>query len=267
MDSFINGINFSTIADFIIDFDQNNLNTNVFKKNSIIFCKTDFIDGLFKYIELSGRKYIFITHLSDYPINEIRFKKAPKSIIKWYAENAIYEHDKLVSIPLGLENHRGKSKGKFTNHEWFIKNVNDLKKVPKEYKLYCNWNPDSNREVRIPILEKLKSNNIQLEIQNGISFEDYCINMAKYKFVVCPPGNGIDTHRLWEALYLGCYPIVIGNRIYRDYSLPILQIKDWSDVTKNVLDEHLNKWKDISNFSQLKMSYWLNLIKESFNKI
>ena len=26
--------------------------------------------------------------------------------------------------------------------------------------------------------------------------------------VAAPRGNGLDTHRLWEALYLGCVPIV-----------------------------------------------------------
>jgi hypothetical protein len=87
--------------------------------------------------------------------------------------------------------------------------------------------------------------------------------MSKHQFVICPPGNGIDTHRLWEALYLGCYPIVLGNRIYSDYSLPILQIKDWSDVTNNILEQHLNKWKDKDSFDQLKMSWWSNLIKEN----
>ena len=36
----------------------------------------------------------------------------------------------------------------------------------------------------------------------------YYKKVAAHKFVVAPRGNGIDTHRLWEALYLGCVPVV-----------------------------------------------------------
>lgn len=264
---YINGNKFLEMADFAIDFDHRDINTNLFRNDAIIYCKTDFLRVLFNFIRLSRRKYILISHMSDYPINEITFSKAPKSIIKWYAQNAIYEDERLIPIPLGLENHKGTSKGKFTNHQWFLDNVEKLKKVPKNFSLYCNWNQDTNREIRIPILEKLKKNRHELVIESGKTFEEYCTNMAKHKFVICPPGNGADTHRLWEALYLGCYPITIKNRIYEYYDLPILQIEDWVDLTADLLDDHFNKWHDVEEFEQLKMSYWTNLIKKEFSTL
>jgi len=265
--NFINGNKFLDIADFAIDFDHNDLNTNIYKQNSIIFCKTDFLNNLFEFIKFSRRRYILISHMSDYPINETRFKAAPQSIVKWYAQNAIYDNEKLIPIPLGLENHKGKSKGKFTDHEWFVYNIKELQNIPKCYSFYCNWNQNTNQEVRIPILEQLRKNNLRLVIESGLSFEKYCENMAKYKFVICPPGNGIDTHRLWESLYLGCCPITLNNRIYENYDLPILQIKNWSDLTWEIVDEHLIKWNNRTNFNQLKMSWWENLIKEDYEKI
>jgi len=262
---YINGNKFSDIADFVIDFDHHDLTLNFYKKDAIIFCKTDFLNLLFDHIKFSKRKYVLITHMSDYPIDKHRFDKSPPSIVKWYAQNAVHEHPNLVSVPLGLENHTGKSKGKFTNHDWFLKNDGILRARWKEQDtLYCNWNPDTNQEVRKPILEKLKAN-INIKHESGLSFETYCNNMSYYKFVVCPPGNGADTHRLWEALYLGCYPITLRNRIYRDYNLPILQVDDWSEVTSDLVNKFYWDWNGQPYHHELQMSHWEKIIKNEIS--
>ena len=31
--------------------------------------------------------------------------------------------------------------------------------------------------------------------------------LSQSKFALCPSGNGFDTHRFWQALYLGCLPV------------------------------------------------------------
>lgn len=264
---YINGNKFLEIADFALDFDHQDLSTELFRKNAIIFCKTDFIGLLFDYIKLSRRKYILITHMSDFEIDEYKFSLAPSSIIKWYAQNAIFKNEKLVPIPLGLENHKGGSKGKFTNHEWFLKENERLRGFPKDVALYCNWNPDTNQEVRLPIINELEKNGQDLFIETGMTFEDYCYSMAHHKWVVCPPGNGADTHRLWEALYLGCYPIILKNPIYDNYHLPILQVEKWSDVSIDLLNKHFQKWNGVDYHHELRMSYWGNIIKEEFQEI
>lgn len=264
---FINGNHFEEISDFVIDFDTPSLDYKLFSKNSIVFVKTDFLFQFFNFIQFSRRKYILITHLSDYPINEYRFKQASENIVKWYAENAIYENSKLISIPLGLENHYGASKGKFTNHEWFVKNIDSLKNTPKDCAIYCNWNINTNQEIRGKILEKLQANDMQICFQCGLSFEDYCEHMCCHQFVVCPPGNGVDTHRLWEALYMGCYPITLKHRIYDNYDLPILQVNDWSEINNELLENFFIKWNIKRNNDQLNMSWWTNLIKQEFNSL
>lgn len=50
-------------------------------------------------------------------------------------------------------------------------------------------------------------------------------------FVLCPRGNGLDTHRLWETLYMGSIPIVKRDIGYDDFSdLPICFIDHWKEV-------------------------------------
>ena len=153
MYDFINGNSFSEIADFKIDRDRKELSAELFRKNSIIYCKTDFLDALFSYIKVSGRKYILISHMSDLPLNIARFSLKPLCIKKWYAQNATYDNPNLISIPIGLENHEGGSKGKFTNHQWFFNNIEKLKLNPKSG-IYCNWGITN--DYRKEMLEKIK---------------------------------------------------------------------------------------------------------------
>ena len=61
------------------------------------------------------------------------------------------------------------------------------------------------------------------------SLDSYLKTMSQYRFVLSPPGFGYDCFRTWEALALGCVPIVFRDRNY-DMRLftnqPIWQIDD-----------------------------------------
>ena len=82
--------------------------------------------------------------------------------------------------------------------------------------------------------------------------------MSTYAFVLSPSGNGIDCHRTWETLCLGCIPIVIGgffNSIFKD--LPVLIVKSWSDVRQELLNQTLIDFKDKPfNYEKLNLQYW-----------
>ena len=52
---YIDGCNFSEVASFKIDRDHNDMTTELFRSNAIIFCKTDFLQNLFDFIKISGR--------------------------------------------------------------------------------------------------------------------------------------------------------------------------------------------------------------------
>ena len=50
------------------------------------------------------------------------------------------------------------------------------------------------------------------------------LEISKFKFVLSPPGAGIDCHRTWELLYLDCIPIVQSSTINELYDdLPVLK--------------------------------------------
>lgn len=57
--------------------------------------------------------------------------------------------------------------------------------------------------------------------------------LKEYEFCICPEGNGVDTHRLWEAIYVKTIPIVIQSEftdLLKKNKVPICMVDDWSDV-------------------------------------
>ena len=88
------------------------------------------------------------------------------------------------------------------------------------------------------------------------------------KFVLCPRGNGIDTHRIWESLYMGSIPIVIYENAHQLFTdLPILFINDWDEITYDLLN---NKYEEINsqtwNYDKLKIDYWEKFIIEKISQ-
>lgn len=63
------------------------------------------------------------------------------------------------------------------------------------------------------------------------------------RYALCPRGFGVDTHRFYECIYLGCVPIVVRtntvfDRLYHpDTGYPCLVVERWADVTEELLDQ------------------------------
>lgn len=89
---------------------------------------------------------------------------------------------------------------------------------------------------------------------------------GNYAFSISPHGNGLDCHRTWEDLILGCIVIVKTSPLDPLYEgLPVVIVKDWSEITK----ENFDKWKGLygdaftnPNYREkLTHAYWMNKIK------
>ena len=81
---------------------------------------------------------------------------------------------------------------------------------------------------------------------------------TRYSFVISPVGQGLDTHRTWEALILGCIPIIRKNPIVEVFKdLPVLMVNKWSDINKELLETTIKKFKTKKfNYDKLNRFYW-----------
>lgn len=80
-------------------------------------------------------------------------------------------------------------------------------------------------------------------------------------------GRGLDAHRTWEALLLGCIPVVWHSPLNPLYQgLPVVVIQEPQVLTPRALaewDATLHSQEDGDyRFEKLYAFYWLGLIEE-----
>jgi hypothetical protein len=86
-----------------------------------------------------------------------------------------------------------------------------------------------------------------------------------YAFSISPWGNGLDCHRTWEDLALGCILIVKTSSLDRLYDgLPVVIVKDWNEITEENLQRWFELYKDASENSlyreKITNQYWFKKI-------
>jgi hypothetical protein len=208
--------------------------------------------------------FILITTLSDATIpydirkESIKLERNPY-LIRWYAMNCVEETKKLKHLPVGLD---------YANRrDWqVIENViHQLtsNKTPKLPKIYGNFHfmlatrYGKDREEAIRDIPKHLIDYQELRL----SQEDTYKRMSSYKFIASPFGNGFDCHRTWEALVLGCIPIVRSSGLDPMFKgLPVLIVNSWKEITEELLDSFQ---PDTSAMEKLTLSYWIAQIRKA----
>jgi len=240
---------------------------------NIIFCKTDYILNEFDYINKLDNEVILITGNSDYSIDDKIVSNLPKNVKRWFAQNVISNHEKLEPIPIGLENYKPSIReGHGIGYDRVLEKENILNSIPNNIIpnkfIYSNFQIMTNLEHR-GYTRKIISDLPYIEWgEPNLSISDFFNKILEYEAVLCPIGNGIDTHRLWEVLYSNRIPITIkvGNfKIYELYEkLPIVILDNYNelknfDLLRNKINEIKNKKY---NMSLLDITYWINKITE-----
>lgn len=178
---------------------------------------------------------IIISHNSDHGILYIEDVKLHLS------QNCLMNHDNLIPLPIGIQNRQ------WFDHEIFHK-IRKLR-IPKINFIYFFF--DLNTHITRIRCHNMLKHNLIWNISR--SKEQYYIELASYKYAICPRGNGLDTHRIWECLYLDVIPIIIEVDNLQIDNLPINIMEDWD---KLFLKDNFSNQEN----SKLTMSYYYNLL-------
>lgn len=247
-----------------VDNLPNTLDLSKLEDGSIVYTHSMYTRQLFDVIRHVDKRVIVITHNGDWNMDDSYI--IPECVDTWYAQNVDTYNPKVVSIPIGLE-----------NPWWFVAEHKKDKmlammKKPKQIRnlVYVNHSRFTKPRPRIAAYQWFQGWQWATckEGVNGHEFDDYLDNLFNHHFMCCPEGNGIDTHRTWEALYMGTIPIEIrnaNNRFYAD--LPICFVDRWEECTLSFLERELDRINKLSwniggkwNMDKLQMHYWKNLI-------
>lgn len=190
------------------------------------------------------------------------------------AQNCVITHPKITRLPIGLDYHTlangatswGPCQTPYEQERVLIK----LQKAAKpfwERKPLCYSNfhfffGPSHGGDRRDALAKLNKEIVLYEPCSKPRLASWR-TQTEYAFVLSPHGNGLDCHRTWEALNLGCIAIVKRSPIDQLYDdLPVLIVNCWSEINVTLLKNTIDTFKNKTfNYRKLELQYWKDKIR------
>ena len=233
----------------------------------IFYSKIDHVWDFLHKSRSINNPFVLITHNGDYAVNQHMADLASTipNLKKWFGQNIDCDSYIITSIPIGLEN--TKNWTKFSKSDLLYSKSNS--KYPEKL-IYANFSFYTNPNERLKCYELVKNSDfITNNCTNNVvqdNYQNWLDDVCNHHYVLCPRGNGIDTHRFWETLYLGRIPITTRNKNTKFYEdLPALFVDDWSEINEEMLYSKIDWFSNTNNFDleKLKMSYWKSKIQSS----
>ena len=232
------------------------------RAGSCVYCKVDHLIGLFDQVRLVRNRVILISSESDRPITREFLERCPPQVAHWFSTNVQTKDERLSALPLGLAN----SYCDITLKAPLIA-AHSRPFAERSRWLYVNFRTSSNPAVREPAMRHFRSlgEPAWVTVQEaGLDFEGFLEEMTSHRFVLCPPGNGTDTHRLWEALYSRTIPVALAHPAmdaFRD--LPILFVEDFRQLTCDFLAREYERIRSSKwTWQKLFLPWWRDRIRE-----
>lgn len=254
----LSGDTYRSIADKIFD-ETHRCKGNEIKHNDIVFISSNMLDMFRLEMKTVVNSFILLTHQGDINIDE-KYKDIAenKYVIKWFAQNCLLAHEKVIPIPIGLEDRWRHNNGVVCRYT--RKNAPSIPRVAVAFTL------GTNLEKRIACYKALKLSSIADELEQPLNNRLYISKARKYMFIASPPGNGADCHRTWEALYINSIPIVEDNymnRYLKNLGLPLWLVTDWDEVAEMTENNLCKKYREVMNDSNRDSAftrYWESII-------
>jgi hypothetical protein len=140
-----------------------------------------------------------------------------------------------------------------------------VKPVERRNLMYCNWHFKLDRGDRSACFDSVSHQLCFFEETPLDRLQNYR-KQAEFKFVLSPPGLGLDCYRTWEAITLGCVPVLKRSALTSQFAhLPVIIIDAWEELTMEMLDEQYNVLiKKEFDYSYLFMDHWKMAIKMGY---
>ena len=126
---------------------------------------------------------------------------------------------------------------------------------------------------RLKVKEVLKNNKL-ITSQMFKNSDSYKKTLSESMYNLCPPGNGLDTHRFWESLLLNTLPIVVRSSFTSNLEkldIPALYLDKWTDLNEYKENElqslYMEKINKIDLTYYVQFNYWKKLILKSKSSI
>ena len=190
-------------------------------------------------------RVVLVVHNSDESFTDYMYSVVQPYVLKVRAVNCITTL--AEQIPLGLRDDQ------YVSHRHIIDAINSPP-VKRDVLCSVNFVLRSNQELREAVYNLFKNNphckvdHDHMNYTKSFNFTDeetiqrqihYYKTLKRSIYSICPQGEGIDTHRVYESIYLGVIPIVLSSPLDPLYStMPIKIVKDWESVISFLEEEY-----------------------------
>lgn len=260
---FISGDTFRNFADHVWEPGRERLRPEQVKAGSVIFCRTNELTSLNEAVLRHLRKpIVLLLGNSDLPPpSEVFQLSLNPNIRRIFAQNLTNAVSGVEPLPIGIENAWRSNHGRILP----FKNAR-RKSHDRMWQIMWGFNIDTNEEQRMRCANSMVTLTTARRLSK-LSPKQHRKALSHFAFCASPPGNGLDTHRTWEAMYLGCVPIVLRSHMteyYQSAGLPIWLVDDYGDLksfTEADLEAKYRQFAEGFGSEALWMDFWQGRIQ------
>ena len=192
----------------------------------VIFVKTDALGAFLAHVAPAARRCrVLITGNSDLEIHQVP-ARLPPSLACWFAQNTFVVTDRIQPLPIGLENAALGNNGRPS----LFRRRRPTAIRERRLRVFAAFGPTTPE--RHGLLDRLGRASVVAPAVR-LSPARFQRALRAYRFVLAPRGNGVDTHRFWEALYADAIPVTRASawsRAIRAAGVPLIEVEDWDEI-------------------------------------
>ena len=270
------------------EYPNNKINHLNKKNQEIFFVKSSQIKEFAKnHLHKINRNFLLITGDSDTEIRiDIKQKDSElknlildilnnNKLVSWFSQNLFFEHNKIKSLPHGMDYHTVWEQRKLWENFKFSPSYQEKKLISilfrskefheRENLIFNNWHFSLNHGKRKEIYETVNKKNNFFSEKKLNRFSNWELQ-TKYKYIFCPSGKGLDDPRTYESIILGNVPIRVEDELSKFHAdLPIIYVKNLEDLNIKFIEAKYLEFKDKKfNFKKLFLDHWRREINLDF---
>jgi hypothetical protein len=258
------------------------------------------LDAAVPLLDVGNHTVVLVVHNGDEALEATHnhYLAHPK-LAAYFTQNCALglAHPKVVCVPIGLEPRQFSMHG--WRPETLMGSMlsaaggeSPLENLARRRFAFAAWSVGTFKRERGPLLEQLEvggafhATHVEDEpppppsdtrvvpsnappgpysfvtIGGGGQLEHYHRHILRHSVVLAPRGNGLDTLRAWEALYLGRVVITKNSTMDAVFAdLPVLIVRRWEDLTQDMVVRAVRDFSSEEGRAKLStvklfMFYW-----------
>jgi len=178
-------------------------------------------------------------------------------VLHIFCQNLSCYNDKASFIPIGMANKQW-SHGDIYN---FLELDIGVLHKQKTKDIFCSFKVSTNVIKRNECLTAINKKSIENIFYKKPS--EYLKELSNHKYCICPEGNGLDSHRFWEALWVESIPITLRNPLteqIQKLGIPCILLNNWDELDVLNLPNYSSFVFDEEYFKKISFKFYSDKI-------